>query len=110
MKNVKNELVNIKEYCKDIDSRLKLSVQKVGIIRYNAFDDMGSDLSFSIALLDENLNGVVISTIFGRNESNTYAKPIIEGKSKYNLSVEELQAIDKAKENGMSSRIATRVS
>jgi len=47
---------------------------KVGVVRYNAFDDVGSDLSFSIALLDDNDNGVVISGIYSRESSTTYAK------------------------------------
>jgi hypothetical protein len=110
VKEVKNQLANIKEYCDDLDSRLRLSIQKVGIIRYNAFHDMGSDLSFSIALLDDNLNGFVISSIFGRNECNTYAKPIVNGKSHYTLSAEELQAIDKAKQNGVTNNTRVKIS
>ncbi|WP_235828067.1 DUF4446 family protein [Brevibacillus migulae] len=68
----------------------------LSVIRYNAFGDTGSDLSFSLALLDDNLNGVVITSIYGREESRTYAKPIEGGKSIYNLSEEELTAIKKA--------------
>lgn len=102
IKAVKNALIDIKEKYKNLDGRLKFSIQKVGVVRYNAFNDMGSDLSFSIALLDDNLNGFVLSSIFGRNESNTYAKPIVNGKSNYTLSVEEIQAIDKAKKYGLT--------
>jgi len=73
-------------------------VQNVGIVRFNAFEDTGSDLSFAIALLDANNNGVIISSIFGRSESRTYAKPITDGKSPYFLSEEENQALSKARE------------
>ncbi|WP_057979540.1 DUF4446 family protein [Caloramator mitchellensis] len=74
---------------KDIDHRLKNSIQKVSVLRYKAFDDVGSDLSFSIALLDENNDGVIITGIYGRNDSTTFAKPIKNGISKYDLSEEE---------------------
>ena len=68
---------------------MKKSIQKVGIIRYNAYKDTGSDLSFTLALLDENNNGVVLNGIYSREMSNIYAKPIENGKSTYTLSDEE---------------------
>ncbi|MGF7060860.1 DUF4446 family protein [Brassicibacter mesophilus] len=102
VKEVKSELGSIKKYCDDINSRLKFSLQKIGFIRYNAFNDMGSDLSFSIALLDESLNGFVITSIYGRDESNVYAKPLVNGKSSYALSVEEMQAIDRARKQSIT--------
>jgi len=71
--------------------------QKISIVRYNAFADVGSDQSFSIAVLDERDNGVTITGIYARESSSIYAKPIQEGKSNYALSVEESQAIEKAK-------------
>lgn len=74
------------------------SIQNVGVIRFNAFDDTGSDLSFAVALLDYHGDGVVISTIFGRDESRTYAKPIAKGVSSHHLSSEEEKAIAKALE------------
>ena len=64
-------------------------IQKFNIIRYNAFSDSGSDLSYSIAMLDNFNNGAIITSIYGRNESITYAKPIESGISRYPLSVEE---------------------
>jgi hypothetical protein len=54
---------------------------------------VGSDLSFSIALLDGNQNGVIITSIYGRNESTTYAKPIDKGISRYDLSEEEKKVL-----------------
>lgn len=87
---------NIEEIYKNVDDRLKKCVQRVGIVRYRAFDDVGSDLSFSIALLDENNAGVVVTGIYGRNECTTFAKPIENGISKYDLSEEEKLAIKNA--------------
>ncbi|MDI6604826.1 MAG: DUF4446 family protein [Thermoanaerobacteraceae bacterium] len=80
-----------------INNEMKAAIKKVGIIRYNAFNDVGSDLSFSIALLDSEDNGIVLSGIYGRNETATFAKPVEKGQSKYPLSAEEIQAIDKAR-------------
>lgn len=80
-----------------LDSEVKASIKKVGIVRYNAFNDVGSDLSFSIALLDSDDNGIVLSGIYGRNETATFAKPIVRAQSNYPLSAEEIQAVDKAR-------------
>lgn len=74
-------------------------VQKVGVVRYNAFENVGSDLSFSTALLDANDDGFVVSGIYARDSSSTYVKPVTGGKSRYVLSAEEIQAIDQAKKS-----------
>lgn len=78
-------------------------IQKVGVIRYNAFDNVGSDLSFSIALLDNNDDGLVLSSLYSRDSSSTYAKPVTGGKSKYALSAEEIKAIDTARKTHTSN-------
>ena len=73
--------------------RLKNCVQNLRVLRYNAFDNTGSDLSYSIALTDEENNGVVISSIYGREENRCYAKPVTAGKSHYVLSKEEEEVL-----------------
>lgn len=83
-------------YCKKLNDQIKECIQKIGVVRYNAYKDSGKDLSFAVALLDEKNNGVVLNGIYSREMSNTYAKPIEEGKSKYNLTEEENQAVLKA--------------
>ncbi len=93
VKQKNNEIVG---YCKNLDKNLKLCTQKIGIVRYNAFKDTGSDLSFALAILDAYNNGVVLNGIYARESSNIYAKPIENGESKYILSNEEKEAIDKA--------------
>lgn len=80
-----------------IEIKLSFAIQKVGFVRYSAFAEMGSDLSFSLALLDDFQNGFVLTSIYGRDTSMIYAKPIKFGKSVYPLSVEEIQSIDRAK-------------
>lgn len=81
---------------KDMDSRIRKGIQKFSIVRYKAFEDVGSDLSFSIALLDDKNDGFVITGIYGRAECTTFAKPIENGISKYDLSEEEKLAIKNA--------------
>jgi len=83
------------------NNKLSFCVQRMGIIRYNAFNDTGSDLSYSIALLDENNDGIILTGIYGRVETVSYAKPVKNGVSNYSLSVEELQALERAKENAL---------
>lgn len=90
-----NELM--REYVKNLNVNMKDCIQKVGMVRYSAFSDVGSDLSFTLALLDENDNGVVLNGIYSSDSSNIYAKPVIKGTSKYTLSDEEKKAIEKAK-------------
>ena len=77
----------------------KSKIQKVGLIRYNPFDEMGGNLCFALALLDGNDNGVVLNGIHSRTGSFTYAKPIEMGVSTYMLSEEELKAVEVAKNN-----------
>ena len=70
------------------------SVHKVGIVRFNPFKDLGGDQSFSIALLDGQSNGLVISGLHTREGNRVYAKPVEKGKAtKYPLTEEEQEAI-----------------
>ena len=84
------------QYCERLDKTVDTCIQKVGIVRYNAFKDVGSNLSFTLALLDNNNNGVVLNGIYSRDNSNIYSKPVKDGKSEYVLSDEEKKAIEKA--------------
>ena len=89
----------IEQYCTNIDNKIKVCSQKIGIVRYNAFKDTGSDLSFALAILDDYNTGVVLNGIYARDSSNIYAKPVEKGDSKYVLSNEEKEAIYKAINN-----------
>lgn len=82
--------------CDILDDNLKICIQKTGMVRYNAFRDTGSELSFALALLDRDNNGVVLNGIYSREMSNIYAKPVENGISMYKASSEEEQAIAKA--------------
>jgi hypothetical protein len=83
----------IEAYVKDIDTQVSTCIQKIGIVRYSAYKDMGSDLSFALALLDQKDNGIVLNGIYSREMSNIYAKPIVSRESKYTISKEEREAI-----------------
>jgi uncharacterized protein DUF4446 len=72
------------------------SNRHAGLVRYDAFEDMGGKLSFSAAMLDDGGNGLVLSSINGRSESRVYAKLVSAGNSDQNLSPEEQAAIAEA--------------
>jgi hypothetical protein len=76
------------------------AVRNVGLVRYDAFEDVGGRLSFSCALLDDNGTGVVMTSINGRHDTRVYAKPVSEAHSPYSLSIEEEEAIRQALEPG----------
>ena len=72
------------------------SIRHVALLRYDAFEDVGGRLSFSCAMLDDHGTGVVLTSINGRQETRVYAKPVADGRSSYNLSSEEEEAIRQA--------------
>ena len=94
--NEENKL--IKANVKTLERKLTGCSQKVGMVRYNAFEDVGSELSFALAVLDNNLNGYILNAIYGRDSSSIFAKPIEGGTSSYTLSDEEIKALAMAKE------------
>ena len=92
---------NFEKLSKDFEILKKeneLMIQKVALIRFNPFSEVGGDQSFSLALLDQNNSGVVLTSFYTREGNRVYGKPIEEGLSQYSLSQEEIKAIEKAKE------------
>ncbi|MCI7330715.1 MAG: DUF4446 family protein [Selenomonadaceae bacterium] len=79
-----------------LDEWLQTAITRIGVVRFRAFEDMGSDLSYAVALLDSHNNGVILSSIFGREDSRSYVKPIKDGQSTYTLTEEEQQALHEA--------------
>lgn len=94
------ELINkeLKTYIDKLENKTDRCMQKIGFIRYNAFRDTGSDLSFALAILDQNNTGILLNGIYSRETSNIYAKSIVNGKSEYRLSEEETKALNEALE------------
>lgn len=96
IREMERDINLIESNISSLDTRLTFAIQKIGFIRYNAFDGIGSELSYSIALLDNFQNGFVLTSIYGRENSISYAKPLKNGECNIPLSAEELIAIDRA--------------
>lgn len=99
VEDIEEKQENLENYCNKLEKNMNTCMQKIGLIRYSAFKDTGSDLSFTLAILDKYNDGVVLNGIYSREMSNIYAKPVKNGNSIYTLSEEEKQAIQKAIEN-----------
>lgn len=93
--------VELEKYLKQAELRMRASVQGIGVVRFNPFsgDGSGGNQSFATAFLDERLCGVVFSTLYARDRVGVYAKPIENGSSSFELTAEEKDAIEKAKES-----------
>lgn len=81
---------------REIKENLKITYQKTALVKYDAFREMSGALSYSLALLDKENNGVLISSMYSREGCYTYAKDIVNGESKINLSEEEAEALKQA--------------
>ena len=95
-KAVADENAKLWEENKAIKELLSNALTKVAIVRFRAFEDMGSDLSYAVAMLDSHNNGVILSSIFAREDSRSYAKPIVNGTSTYPMTSEEEDALRQA--------------
>lgn len=96
VKNVEDGLMNLEQSVEKQQEIGELHIQRWSLLRYKAFSNTGGDQSFSLALLDGKGNGVVLSSIYGRDESRMYAKSINEGQSTYPMSTEENDALQQA--------------
>jgi hypothetical protein len=100
VQRLQQEVRRQQAYGKHLRAVLSRTISRIGTVRYDAFDDMGGRLSFSIALLDEHGDGSVITAMNGRVQTRTYAKPVVGGTSPHNLSEEEVEAIAQAMASG----------
>ena len=90
--NEKN-LKELRSFCEYLEEMALKSIQKVGVVRFNPFKDTGGDQSFSVAVLDAQNNGFLLSSLFTRESSRVYTKPITDSQSTYPLTEEEKEAI-----------------
>lgn len=90
---------NIEQELATVNLKLKKSVRGLETIRFNPFPDQGSNQSFAIGMLNEDGDGVVISSLYSRDRMSVFAKPVKNKKSEYELSTEEKKAIEKASVN-----------
>ena len=87
--NMEKELIKI-------NAKLKKSIRGLETVRFNPFPDQGSNQSFAIGMLNEENNGLVLSSLYSRERMSIFAKPIKNGKSEYELTAEEKEALKKA--------------
>lgn len=96
VESISAENKEIERYCDRLNNKTDQCIRKVGLVRYNAYKDTGSDLSFTLAMLNEENSGIVLNGIYSRDTSNIYCKTVEKGTSSYALSKEEEKAISKA--------------
>jgi len=101
LKEALSQLNDLKENFERISAELEslrkknnFNMQKIGMVRFNPFGGIGGDQSFSVAILDGNNSGIVITSLYNREENRVYGKPIKDGRSEYLLSEEEKKAIE----------------
>ncbi len=97
-KNTKG-ILQVKKQINKIELKGQLHVQKIGLVRFNPFNELGGDHSFALSLLDGKDAGVIITGLHTRERTRMYVKHIKDGKSKHDLSKEEIKALQKAIKN-----------
>jgi hypothetical protein len=97
------DLVGLRREVAALKSEAAGALRHLAVVRYDAFDEMGGGLSWSLALVDDEGDGVVLTSIRGRNEARTYAKSIAGWRSEQELSPEEVEAVDHARASGLSA-------
>ena len=85
-----------KDLIESMEEQVKAGYQKTGIVKYNAFKGMGGNLSFVIALLDDNNTGFVLNSVHSREGCYLYMKDVVEGKTEVLLGSEEKEALERA--------------
>ncbi len=94
---LENKLKDVVDRQTSLDRTLSSCVRKLGIVRFNAYDDVGGEQSFALVMLDDNNNGVAVSSLSGRQDTRVYAKRIVGGEGERALSDEERGAFDQAR-------------
>ena len=92
MKELKEKQEKTNEHLEIVDTRLNKSVRNIETVRFN-----GSNQSFAISFLNDEGNGVVMSSLYARDRMSIFAKPIVGGKSEFELSIEEKEVLEKSK-------------
>lgn len=95
-KFLKNMVDSNKKDIRDLNKRFTKAFQKVGLVKYDAYQQMGGLLSFSLALLDEENNGLILNSVHSTEGCYTYTKEVRMGECKLELSNEEKVALDQA--------------
>lgn len=105
------ETHRVKEKADELETRqaittgnLRHCLQHVGLVRFDAYNDVSGQQSFSLAMLDANHNGAIITALFGRTDGRCYGKAVADGQTEQALSEEETEALELAKQGGFASR------
>lgn len=96
---IRNHMDSVDAKIQNLYWRMKFSVQKVGVVKYNAFAQMGGDLSYAIAMLNENNDGFVMNCVHSADSCYTYTKIVKGGRADVDLGAEEAQAMKMALDN-----------
>lgn len=97
-KEVEKFMNEMEKYLTSVEKRLQKSVQAVETVRFNAFDGVGANQSFATALINQHGDGVIFSSLYGRERTSVFSKPLKSHTSEHGLSEEEKQAVKKAKD------------
>lgn len=100
MDDLQTRLAKVAGKLSEVDADIASSLRHMSVVRFNALSDLGGQFSFAAALLDDNADGIVFTSIQGHNQARIYAKPILGGKCDVPLSEEEIQAIQNARPQG----------
>ncbi len=92
-----NAKENLEKDISKINAKLRKSIRGLETIRFNPFPDQGSNQSFAVSLINEDGDGVVLSSLYSRERMSVFAKPIKRNVSEYELSEEEKEAVAKAR-------------
>lgn len=93
---IEGSILKLQDMDRKITEQLSFALQKVGVVRFNPFGDVGGNQSFVVAMLDNHNSGVIILSLYSRDGVRIYGKPVKDGQSEYKLSGEEEEALKKA--------------
>jgi hypothetical protein len=97
LKEVKETQAQINKHLGTVDARLHKSIRNIQTIRFNPFEDAGSNQSFAMSFLNDEGDGVIVSSLYARDRMSIFAKPITNGESEFELTTEEKEVLKKSK-------------
>jgi hypothetical protein len=97
MGDLKNTQKEINMHLVTVDDRLGKSIRRVESIRFNPFEDAGSNQSFAVSFINDEGNGVIMSSLYARDRMSIFVKPISKGESEFELSDEEKRVLQRSK-------------
>ncbi len=103
---LESDLESVRKRVDHLEELVATSKRHLGLVRYDAFEDVGGNQSFAMALYDDHGDGAVFTGIVGRMESRVYCKPLLNGRSERDLSQEEHRAIREAKSGAPKSIVS----